>query len=130
MAPRFLSYEQVLRLHKGQIELFGGSHGVRDEGLLASALAQPESGFGGEYLHKDVFEMAAAYLFHLVQNHPFADGNKRIGALAAAVFLQVNGWRIIADEDDFEHLVLETAQHRKTKTEIAEFFRSNTGPEK
>lgn len=125
LSPRFLNLEQVLRLHKGQIELFGGSHGVRDKGLLESALAQPEAGFGNEYAHKDIFEMAAAYLYHLVQNHPFHDGNKRIGALVAAVFLQVNGIKLNVDEDAFEALVLATAQGQKTKLEIAEFFRKN-----
>jgi len=126
--PRFISLEQVLRLHKGQIELFGGSHGVRDQGLLESALAQPEQGFGDEYAHKDIFEMAAAYLFHLVQNHPFHDGNKRIGALVAAVFLQTNGMRVEAAEDEFEALVFATAQGNKKKPEIAKFFRENYSP--
>jgi death on curing protein len=72
--------------------------------------------------------MAAAYLFHLVQNHPFHDGNKRIGALVAAVFLQTNGIRVDADEDEFEALVFATAQGNKKKAEIAKFFRDNCSP--
>jgi death on curing protein len=124
--PKFLTFEQVLEMHKLQINEFGGSHGVKDEGLLLSALSQPEAGFDGAYLHKDIYEMAAAYLFHLVSNHAFNDGNKRIGALSAAVFLEVNGFVITADEDEFEKLVMDAAQSLLTKTQIAEFFKKNT----
>lgn len=124
--PKFLTVEQVQTLHRLQIDEFGGSHGVRDEGLLLSALAQPESGFGEQYFHKDLYEMAAAYLFHLVKNHAFHDGNKRIAALTAAVFLQVNGLKVTANEDEFEKLVLDAAQSLVTKEQIADFFRTNT----
>ena len=72
--------------------------------------------------------MAAAYLFHLVKNHAFHDGNKRIAALAAAVFLQVNGLTVIANEDEFEKLVLDAAQSLDDKERIANFFRANTQP--
>lgn len=124
--PKFLTLNQVIALHQLQIDQFGGSPGVKDEGLLLSALGQPESGFGDEYFHKDLYEMAAAYLFHLVKNHAFNDGNKRIAALAAAVFLQVNGLMVTADEDEFEKLVLDAAQSLVSKEQIAEFFRKNT----
>jgi death-on-curing protein len=124
--PKFLTLEQVLDLHNQLIDKFGGSHGIKDEGLLISPLAQPESYFENNYLHKDIFEMAAAYLFHLVKNHAFYDGNKRIAALTAAVFLEVNGYEIIANEEDFEKLVLDVAQSLVTKEKIAEFFRKNT----
>ena len=129
LSPKFLTFEQVLALHKIQIEEFGGSHGVKDEGLLLSALAQPEAGFGEEYLHKDLHEMAAAYLFHLVKNHAFNDGNKRIAALVASVFLQVNGLKVVANEDEFEKLVMDAAQSLVTKEQIAEFFCKNTSAE-
>ena len=92
----FLTVADVLMLHAEQVDLYGGEQGVRDLGLLESAVAQPQAGFGGEYLHADLFEMAAAYLFHIVQNHPFLDGNKRAGAVAALVFLDVNGVEIDA----------------------------------
>jgi death on curing protein len=124
--PRFLTYEQVIALHQMQIDEFGGSPGVKDEGLLASALAQAESGFGDEYFHKDLYEMAAAYLFHLVKNHAFHDGNKRIAAITAAVFLEVNGLHVLAQEDEFETLVMNAAQSQIDKTQIADFFRKNT----
>jgi death-on-curing protein len=86
---RFLTFDQVLKLHSLQIEEFGGLDGVKNEGLLRSALAQPEAGSGEEYFHKTIYDMAAAYLFHLVKNHAFNDGNKRIAAVSAAVFLQI-----------------------------------------
>jgi len=128
LSPKFLTLEQVIALHQLQIDEFGGSPGVRDEGLLLSALAQPESGLGESYFHKDLFEMAAAYFFHLVKNHAFHDGNKRIAALTAAVFLEVNGTIVTADEDDFEKLVMDAAQSLATKDQIADFFRRNTSP--
>lgn len=123
--PRFLTVDDALRLHRDQIERYGGSHGVRDHGLLESALAQPQAGFGDVYAHKDLFEMAAAYLFHLVQNHPFNDGNKRIGAYTAFVFLFINGLKVTDVEADFEALVLATACGEKKKSEVADFLRSN-----
>jgi death-on-curing protein len=123
--PKFLTFNQIVELHKLQIDQFGGSHGVKDEGLLLSAIGQPESGFGDQYFHKDLYEMASAYLFHLVKNHAFNDGNKRIAALTAAVFLQVNGLSVIANEDAFEKLVLDAAQSLVTKEQIAEFFKNN-----
>jgi len=128
LSPKFLSLEQVIKLHKLQVDEYGGSHGVKDEGLLISALAQAESGFGEECFHKDLYEMAAAYLFHLVSNHAFNDGNKRIAASVSAVFLEINGIEVTADENEFETLVMEAAQSKKTKEEIASFFRSNSRP--
>ncbi|MEN0057915.1 MAG: type II toxin-antitoxin system death-on-curing family toxin [Bdellovibrio sp.] len=129
LSPKFLTFDQVIALHQMQINEFGGSSGVKDEGLLASALAQAESGFGEEYFHKDLYEMAAAYLFHLVKNHAFNDGNKRIAAITAAVFLEVNGLQVIAKEDEFEALVMKAAQSQVDKTQIADFFRKNTAAE-
>lgn len=123
--PIFLTGDDVLRLHEDQINRYGGSHGVRDHGLLESALAQPQAGFGDEYAHKDLFEMAAAYLYHLVQNHPFCDGNKRIGAYAAIIFLFINGFKVRNVEAEFESLVMATACGEKKKPEIATFFQNN-----
>jgi death-on-curing protein len=106
-----------------KIATYGGSDGVRDVGLLQSAMAQPEASFGGQFLHADVFEMAAAYLFHIVQNHPFVDGNKRVGLEAALLFLEINGQSIDTDDDALIDLVLQTAQGQTTKQQIAAFFR-------
>lgn len=75
--PLFLTLDEVLEIHQQQIDLYGGSHGLRDPGALESAVATPQCTFGDEYLHTTIWEMAAAYLYHLVENHPFIDGNKR-----------------------------------------------------
>lgn len=95
-------------------------------GLLQSALAMPAAGFGDAYLHADLHEMAAAYLFHIVSNHPFVDGNKRAGAVAAIVFLDLNGIELRADEKTFEQLVLDVAQGQADKGRVARFFRDNS----
>lgn len=123
MQPVFLDFEQVLQIHRSLIDRYGGSEGIRDTGLLKSAIAQPQAMFGGKYLHADIFEMAAAYLFHLVMNHPFIDGNKRIGAAAAIVFLALNDVLIEADEDGVVELTLAVARGEASKPQIAEFFR-------
>jgi death-on-curing protein len=122
--PRFLGLERVLRLHRILINEYGGSHGVRDLGLLGSAIAQPSTMFGNAYLHSDLFEMAAAYLYHVVQNHPFIDGNKRVGSATAIIFLELNGIEIEADEDGLVDISIAVASGTAYKPEIAEFFRS------
>ena len=89
--PIFLTLAEVFEVHVDQIRRYGGEEGLRDLGLLESALAQPEASFAGEWLHKDIYEMAAAYAYHLCQNHPFVDGNKRVALACALVFLEING---------------------------------------
>ncbi|MCX5721622.1 MAG: type II toxin-antitoxin system death-on-curing family toxin [Nitrospirae bacterium] len=126
--PIFLSIEDVIEIHADQIRRYGGSLGVRDVELLHSALGMPEAGFGDQYLHADLFEMAAAYFYHIVQNHPFIDGNKRAGTMAAFVFLKLNGLTLEADELAFETLVLQAAQGQVGKDAIADFFRENAKP--
>ena len=88
---QFLGLQEVLEIHRDQVTRYGGTAGIRDLDLLKSALGMPGATFNGEFLHTDVYEMAAAYLFHLVKNHPFLDGNKRVGAVAALVFLTLHG---------------------------------------
>ena len=124
MAVEFLTIEDVLYIHQNQIEQYGGEHGVRDLRLLESAIAQPQATFGGQYLHSDVFEMAAAYLFHVVQNHPFADGNKRTGAVSALVFLDWNHVRVRTDEEGLVEITLQVATGQIGKAEVADHFRS------
>jgi death-on-curing protein len=99
---------------------------VRDWGLLRSAIAMPAATFGGQFLHADPCEMAAAYLFHIVQNHPFIDGNKRVGAVAADVFLALNDVQLIAVEDEYAEHVISVACGETSKSGIAEFIRSHT----
>jgi len=122
----FLTIDDVLKLQQHQINVYGSEHGVRDFGLLESALAMPQSMFGGQFLHKGIYEMASAYLFHLVKNHPFLDGNKRAGAVAAYVFLAINDVRFTALPDDFTEMVLAVAESRLGKPGIADFLRHNT----
>lgn len=127
MAPDFLSSEDVLEIHRDLIRDFGGSDGVRDMGLLQSAVAMPRASFGGEFLHTDLFEMAAAYLFHLARNHPFVDGNKRVGAAAALVFLEINGLRIEASNASLAETTIAAAEGKASKSAVAEFFRKHAG---
>ena len=128
MSPVFLTLEETVAIHDDQVRRFGGATGVRDPGLLQSAIAMPAASFSGKFLHSDVYEMAAAYVFHIVCNHPFLDGNKRTGALAAYVFLEVNGLILTADQDDYTELVLSVARGETTKASIANFFRANVEP--
>ena len=123
MEPLFLSLTEVLEIHQDQTARYGGTSGVRDTRLIASALAMPSAAFSGEFLHTDMYEMAAAYLFHLVKNHPFLDGNKRTGAVAALVFLKLNGWSFDAPEDTLAEMVLTVARGYLSKAGAAEFFR-------
>ena len=122
-APDFLTLADVLAVHANQIDLYGGEQGVRDTGLLESALAQPQAMFDGAFLHGDLFAMAGAYLFHIVQKHPFLDGNKRTGAVAALVFLDLNGATIEAPKGSLYDLTMSVATGRADKAEVAKFFR-------
>jgi death-on-curing protein len=121
--PHFLSLEEVLLIHSDQVGLYGGEPTVRDLNLLESAIAQPQATFGGKFLHGDLFDMAAAYLFLIVQNHPFVDGNKRTGAVAALAFLALNGTEVDAPKGSLYDLTLSVATGQTGKREIAEFFR-------
>lgn len=106
MDPLFLSLDEVLQIHQEQIERYGGSSGLRDPAGLESAISTPQATFGGEFLHPTIPAMAAAYLFHLCQNHAFIDGNKRVGANAAITFLLLNDWEPTFDETELVDLVL------------------------
>ena len=128
MKPAFLTLDEVLALHADQIDRYGGRLGVRAVELLESALAVPATTFGGRHLHGDLHEMAAAYLFHLVKNHPFVDGNKRTGLMAMLAFLGLNGLRIEASEDELANLVLAVARGRISKAEIAVFAKDHARP--
>jgi death-on-curing protein len=123
--PTFLGLSEVLEIHRDQIDRYGGDQGIRDLGLFQSALAMPATGFGGRFVHGDLYEMAAAYLFHIIQNHPFVDGNKRTGAVAALVFLALNDVVIEAEEDDFERVIRAVAEGEAAKATVSEFFRKH-----
>ncbi|MGH2374185.1 MAG: type II toxin-antitoxin system death-on-curing family toxin [bacterium] len=123
MEPLFLGLDEVLEIHRDQIERYGGAAGVRDMRLLESALAMPMAGYGNQYFHADTYEMAAAYLFHIVQNHPFVDGNKRTAAAAALVFLELNGMKVSVTNEALVRAVIEVAEGRLQKSGVAVFLR-------
>jgi death-on-curing protein len=124
--PLFLTLDEVLESHAEQVATYGGGDGIRDVGLLESAIAQPQAMFGGQFLHADIFKMAAAYLFHLVKNHPFIDGNKRVGLEVSLLFLEKNGYSVETTDEALVELVLQTAQSQIEKADIAAFFQRNS----
>jgi death-on-curing protein len=126
---RFLGLDEVLRLHVDQIERYGGAEGVRDLGLLESAVAAPEASFDGVYLHATLPEMAAAYLFHLAQNHPFIDGNKRAATAAMIMFLYLNELALECTEDELVDLTLGIASGKVTKAEASVFIAAHVTAE-
>ncbi len=123
MEPVFLTLDEVIEIHRDQIGRYGGSPGIRDIELLQSAVAMPSAGYGRDYVHSDIFEMAAAYLFRIIRNHPFVDGNKRTGAVAAMVFLVMNSFELNASEAKLEAIVRYVAEGKADKAKAASFFR-------
>jgi death-on-curing protein len=128
MDPLFLSLDEVLEIHEQQIERYGGSSGIRDAAALESAIATPQVTFGGEFLHRSMPAMAAAYRFHLCQNRAFIDGNKRAGANAAITFLLMNDWEPTFDEDELADLVLTFASGTVGKPELIHIFEARCRP--
>jgi death on curing protein len=124
MEPTFLTLDEVLEIHAQQIEKYGGSDRLRDAAALESAVATPQATFGGEFLHTSIPAMAAAYQFHLCQNHPFIDGNKRVGANAAITFLLLNDWEPVFREDELVDLVMNVATAALGKPELISVFDS------
>jgi death on curing protein len=125
---RFLGLDEVLAIHREQVELYGGTEGVRDLGLLESAAAAPEASFDGAYLHGSLPEMAAAYLYHLAQNHAFLDGNKRVAVAAMFLFLYVNDLELECTEDELVELTLGVASGKVTKADVAVFLSTHVSP--
>lgn len=124
MEPKFLTQSEVLMFHEDLIRSFGGSQGVRDLRLLESALAMPQSGSGDDFFHEYPFEMGAAYAYHIAQNHPFVDGNKRAALTAALVFLEVNGYPVLSGEDELEAATRQVASGSMDKKAFAKLLRA------
>jgi death-on-curing protein len=122
--PVFLSVEDVIVLHDEQLVRFGGAAGIRDQSLLESAVGMPQATFGGEYLHGDLFAMAAAYAFHIAQNQCFMDGNKRTGLLSALVFLDLNGIVIADSEGRLYQAMIDIAERAMDKSGLADLLRA------
>ncbi len=123
MEPLFLELDEVLEIHCDQIASYGGGSGIRDMALLQSALAMPRAGIGEAYFHADIIEMAGAYLFHIVKNQPFVDGNKRVGAVAAFIFLKLNGYGLKMTNPAFEKTVRAVADGSLDKTALTVVLR-------
>ena len=121
--PVYLTLAEVIDIHNNQIDLYGGRPGTRDLGLLQSAVAQPEASFGGEWLHEDIFAMAAAYAFHICKNHPFVDGNKRTALASALVFLEMNGISLEDPKQKLLGAMLSMAQGKLSKQQFAQVLR-------
>ena len=124
--PEFLTLDEVLGIHADQIGRYGGASGLRDLGLLQSALSMPQTTFDDEFLHGTLFEMAAASLFHLARNHPFADGNKRTALMCSLVFLGLNGYRFDAEPDALYQLVDGVASGEVDKADVSVFLREGS----
>ena len=125
---RFVSLGEALETHRRLVERSGGTSGVRDLGALESALAQPRMTFDGHDLYPTLLEKAAALGFSVMQNHPFVDGNKRTGHALMETFLVVNGFEILADVDDQEHLVLRIASGECGRDELSMWLQAHVVP--
>jgi death on curing protein len=121
----FLTSEDVLALHRSAILRHGGAEGVRDEGAVESAVAQPQMAFGGVEMYSDISEKAAALGYSLVCNHPFVDGNKRTGYVAMETFLVLNGFELTATIDDVEQTMLKLAAGELSREELVAWIRRN-----
>ena len=123
MTTIYLSVEQVLALHQALVGQFGGASGVRDRGGLESAVARPAMTFGGEDLYSDIAAKAAALMHSLVLNHPFVDGNKRVGVATAEFFLERNASTLDASDEELERVTLAVAEGKVAVEALAIWFR-------
>jgi death-on-curing protein len=122
---KYLTVEEVIRIHEGVLRASGGSAGLRDRGALESAVAQPQATFGGEDLYPTLPEKAAALAFGIVNNHPFVDGNKRTGTIAMQALLFRNGRELDAGVDGQEQVILDVAAGRMTRDELADWIEAH-----
>jgi len=126
--PLFLTLEEVLDVHADQLRLFGGTAGIRDHGSLESAIATPSATFSGAFLHGTIWQMAAAYAFHIAQNQPFLDGNKRVGLNACLLFLALNGWEVVDPGGALYDGMIGFADGSMNKSGFADLLRSLSVP--
>ena len=119
----YLSVDQVLKLHADQTAAYGGATGLRDRGSLEAAVTRPAVTFGGEDLYPDIPTKSAALMHLLVLNHPFVDGNKRVGAQAAIVFAAANGWDCLASEDELVEITVAVAEGSVAVEALTIWFR-------
>ena len=125
MAVQFIPDEIVPIMHADLIKRYGGMLGIRDRGLLASALAQPKMTAQKRFLHRTMFDKAAAYGFHVCRNHPFIDGNKRIAFVLMDVFLHKNGWNLEASEEEAYGTMIHLASGNLTKSDLSTWLKAH-----
>jgi len=119
---KFLTLSELLLILDDQIKNYGGLYGIRDINLLSSAIYMPESSFEGLYLHETVPAMAAAYAFHICQNHPFIDGNKRVALASSLVFLDINGYELNCKDETLYNKIMDVAKNETKKEELIKFY--------
>jgi len=120
---KYLTAEQVLFIHSRLIDETGGSHGIRDVGLLQSAVSRPMATFGGEELYPDIFQKAAAFMESLVKNHPFIDGNKRTAISSAGLFLRINGYNLETSQKELEDFTINMATGKASLEDAVKWFK-------
>ncbi len=125
---RYLNLDQVLQLHSRILQTSGGTQGIRDQGLLESAIAQPQMTFGGEDLYPSIIEKASALGFSIIMNHPFLDGNKRVGHASMEIFLILNGWEINANIDEQENIILGVAKGSVNREQFTRWLKTHIQP--
>ena len=124
MKIRFLSLSEIILIHENQINNYGGNPGIRDINLLNSAIGMPESQFSNQFLHSDIYEMASAYIFHIAQNHPFVDGNKRTALVSGLVFLDLNKIEINDPNELLYDMLIKVASGKLNKKEITNILKN------
>jgi len=119
---RFLTLSEVLLIYEDQIRRYGGTYGVRNLALLSSAVYVPQATFEREYLHKTIPEMAAAYAYHICENHALVDGNKRVALATALVFLDINGYDFACSEEEIYQIMMAVASNKMNKAALTGKF--------
>ena len=126
MAIHFIPKDLVLTIHADLLRRYGGRAGLRDAGLLESALAQPMITVDRKDAHKTIFHKAAAYGFHICKNHPFVDGNKRVAFVLMNIFLERNGWYLESSEEDAYEMMMRLASSKMTKIQLSAWLKNHS----
>ena len=122
----FITFEEVLAIHDSMVEQHGGSFGIRDAGLIQSAISRPQASFGGQYLYESIFDKAAALFHSLLFNHAFVDGNKRTTVTSTARFLHLNGYDFVAEQEEIVTFALLAENTHPSLEEIALWLQKHT----
>lgn len=123
---KFVPIDIILAFHEDLLRRYGGSGGIRDRNLLESAIGQHKATFAGKYLHRTLFDKAAACGFHLARNHPFLDGNKRIAFVVMDIFLSRNGWELVASEEEAYAMMMDVAQGQLAKPALSAWLKKHS----